>query len=192
MSKGDELAGGRKSAQFQVAGGDEFVHDLKTMTVENFIERYDVDEDGYRELLARLDSGEPIPPVQRRQKNEPIPMHHPAVTTPPVKVHIPEKPQYRAECRGDNVLVIRVEREHSSMLIIPESARAKSDVGRVAAVGKDVTRASKGELVLFDRFAAHGKEIELLDDQGIPRQHLLLNDVDILLGLERVAKETIQ
>lgn len=191
---GSKLARGERTAAFQVEGSDEFVHDLKVLTRQQFTDKYDCDENGYSELLTALTEGEQMPgwiATVKVRGSGPHIVEHAAPKEMPFKatVKTPEKVSYAADCRGDNVLVIRVEREHSSQLIIPESAKAKSDVGRVAEVGPQAMRCKKGELILFDRFAAHGKEIELVDEQGIPRQHLLLNDVDVLLGLRRFVPE---
>lgn len=186
---GSKLASGARTAAFNVEGAEEFTHDLKTLTREQFVERYDCTEQEYGGLCCLLETScVDIKPLPRRGKSS-VKVHGEAVEMPaPVKVKIvvPAKSEYKADALGDNVLVIRVEREHSSQLIIPESAKAKSDVGYVAAIGPDVRRCAKGELILFDRFAAHGKEIELMDEQGIARQHLLLNDCDVLLRLFKV------
>ena len=186
MSKGSDLAEGKQSASFSVEGSDEFLHDLKTLTRPQFMDRYEVDSEKYAELVTALRSGQKVAVMPR-----PIAKSDATLAQAPepdfkVIIREPHKSDYQAEALGDNVLVIRVEREHSSQLIIPDSAKAKSDVGYVAAIGPDVERCAKGELILFDRFAAHGKEIELVDDQGIPRQHLLLNDCDVLLRLFKV------
>lgn len=189
MNSGDRLASGARTASFQAkSNGREWEYDLKSMTPNEFMAKYDVEESGYEAFVAALECGDidmSEPPSLRMAGKASMP--NPAAEQPPVvQIREIEKPRYKGKARGDNVLVTRVEREHSSMLIIPESARAKSDIGRAADVGPQVMRCSVGELVLFDRFAAHGKEIELVDDEGIARQHLLLNDADILLGLERL------
>lgn len=182
---GDRLARGARSASFQVANNEsEFVHDLKTLGKGELIEKYYISEEDYAKACWQLENLKPIEAHPLRVR----PIEHSPLVEMPVKatVTIPEAPRYRGMAKGDNVLVIRVEREHSAMLIIPESARAKSDIGRVVSVGPAVTRCEEGELILFDRFAAHGKEIDLVDEQDIPRQHLLLNDVDVLIGLTRL------
>lgn len=188
--KGDTLASGGRNAKFQVGGEGEFIHDLKTLAAADFVTKYKIGQDEYSELITALRAGAkiavmPAPIAQGYGKLAQAPEPTPIKAT----VRIPTKPEYEADAKGDNLLVIRVDREHSSQLIIPESAKAKSDVGRVAEAGPEVKRAKKGELVLFDRFAAHGKEIELVDEQGVPRQHLILNDVDILLGLKRFIRK---
>jgi co-chaperonin GroES (HSP10) len=182
---GDRLARGASRASFQVANADsEFEHDLKTLAKAELMERYDIDEAGYEAACFALENRAPLPSYPRRS----APIEHSPIVEMPAKVtvKIPEAPRYQATAKGDEVLVIRADQEHSSWLLIPPSARAKSSIGRVAAVGPQVTRCEEGELVLFDQFAAHGKEIELVDANGIPRTHLLLNDRDILLGLTRL------
>jgi co-chaperonin GroES (HSP10) len=163
---------------------DEQLHDLKTLTQEQFEAKYIVEN--YSNLVYAMTGGKELPQLIRVESTVSHKLE-PGEKMPKFKatVKIPEKVQYAADALGDNVLVVRVEREHSSQLIIPESAKTKSDVGRVMAIGPDVKRCIKGDLVLFDKFASHGKEIDLVDDQGIPRQHLLLNDVDVQLKLTR-------
>lgn len=184
MSKSN-LAAGASTAAIRVEGADEFIHDLKTLTASEMVAKYEMQDIDYDTSIMALNEGKH---VSYPLREKPAPKVT-TITTNPFKatVTIPEKVHYSAEAKGDNVLVIRVEREHSSQLIIPESAKTKSDIGRVTAIGPDVKRCVKGDLILFDKFASHGKEIDLVDDQGIPRQHLLLNDVDVLLSLKRSA-----
>jgi co-chaperonin GroES (HSP10) len=187
--RGDELAGGsQRGAAFKVEGGDEFEHNLKTLTRTQFMDRYDIPVEKYQELITALRAGAKLQVIPRAQEPGPIAAQAAAA---PAKVTVPEvkKVRYEGDCRGDNVLVTRVEREHSSQFIIPDSAKAKSDIGMVVGIGPKVERCKKGELVLFDRFAAHGKEIELVDENGAARMHLLLMDCDILLGLKKLTPQ---
>ena len=84
------------------------------------------------------------------------------------------------------VLILRVEKEHTSNLIIPDSMKARSDIGFVKAVGEAVKFYKAGQLVLFDRFASHGADICLIDEEGIERNMLLLREYDILMRLKKV------
>lgn len=103
--------------------------------------------------------------------------------------------RYKGRPLGDRVLVKRVSRESNSLIIIPEAAKSKSDMGVVAGVGDglvDITTGKRtplnvriGDLVLFDRFAAVGQEIMLADESG-ESEHLILQAADILLSLEKV------
>jgi co-chaperonin GroES (HSP10) len=94
---------------------------------------------------------------------------------------------YEGEPVGDSILVERVEREHSSNLVLPDSLKAKSDLGYVVAVGSEVKRTEKGKLILFDKFASHGADISLIDGDGVERHYLLLKDYDVLMALRRVS-----
>jgi co-chaperonin GroES (HSP10) len=202
MTDNSKLAAGARSAAFQVEGSGEQLHDLKTLTREQFEAKYILDAGEYNVLLVELENGKDIPLLIRvestvSRKLEPgevIPMPNKTLAEQGVKMKttVPEKVRYAGEALGLEVLVVRTEREHSSQLIIPESAKAKSDIGFIVAHGPEAVRAKAsggpGALVLFDRFAAHGKEIDLVDDQGVARQHLLLNDVDLQLKLTRKAQ----
>lgn len=103
--------------------------------------------------------------------------------------------RYRGKPLGDRVLVKRVTKESNSMIVLPESAKAKSDMGVVMGVGDglvDITTGRRtpvnveiGDLVLFDRFAAVGQEV-MLADGNVESEHLILQAADILLTLEKV------
>jgi co-chaperonin GroES (HSP10) len=193
MKTGDELARGQRGATFQVEGGDEVLHDLKTLPKSEFLEKYEVTTEGYAEMVTALRAGadfKVVPEMRVKVSETPRPIANDdgKVSQSKATVTTPQKPEYSGVAKGDNVLVIRTEQEHSAQLIIPPSAKAKSDIGRVVSAGPEASRAKPGELIVFDRFAAHGKEIELVDEQGIPRQHLLLNDADVLVGLTRHIK----
>jgi co-chaperonin GroES (HSP10) len=93
---------------------------------------------------------------------------------------------YRGTPLNDRILIKRVERESgSSMLVIPDSARGKSDMGIVVSVSPfSQLGLLPNMLILFDKFAAVGQEIELVDEQGISSEHLLVQECDVLLVLE--------
>lgn len=93
---------------------------------------------------------------------------------------------YRGQPVGDSVLVQRVEREHSSNLVLPDSMKSKSEIGYIVAVGKKVKLYKQGQMVLFDKFASHGADIELVDEDGIERKYLLLKEYDLLMTLTKV------
>lgn len=103
-------------------------------------------------------------------------------------VELPDKPKvgYRGQPVGDSVLVQRVEREHSSNLVLPDSMKSKSEIGYIVAVGKKVKLYKQGQMVLFDKFASHGADIELVDEDGIERKYLLLKEYDLLMTLTKV------
>lgn len=94
--------------------------------------------------------------------------------------------QFRGKPRGDMVLVVRVEQKSASMLIVPDVAKGKSEIGRVAGVGVNVSDLSIGMLVMFDRFASVGNELKLVTDEG-EVEHLLLRQDDVMLILEELA-----
>lgn len=98
------------------------------------------------------------------------------------RVHFKGKP------RGDMVLVVRMEQESSSLLVVPDVAKGKSEIGRVAGVGIKVTDIQIGDLVMFDRFASVGNEVKLVNEDG-EKEHLMLREYDVMLTLEEIRSE---
>jgi len=177
--------------QFSTAVGGELETNLKLHNREVVKEIYGIDDDKYDELIAILRSGDgelpemtpsitlPLTPEEQAVLNVPEP-------EPVEEIEIKPNVGYKGKPVGDQLLVQRVEREHSSNLIIPPSAKSKSDVGYVKEVGIEVTRAKVGQLVLFDKFASIGADISLIDESGLERQFLLLKDIDVMMQLEKV------
>ena len=97
---------------------------------------------------------------------------------------------YRGKARANMVLVSRVEKESNSRIIIPDTSRAKSDIGIVKSAGPAIDDLNEGDLVLYDRFAAVGQEVSLIDESGDEREYLMLAAHDILLILEPVTPVT--
>lgn len=103
---------------------------------------------------------------------------------------------YKGTPLADMVLVRRVQKQSNSMIVLPDSAQAKSDMGIVAGVGVgavDITTGQRtplsvqeGDLILFDKFASVGMEVSLLDANGDEQEHLILREHDILLKLTEV------
>lgn len=102
----------------------------------------------------------------------------------------PVKPRvlFKGKPRGDMVLVVRVEQESSSLLVVPDVAKGKSEIGRVAGVGIKVTDIHIGDLVMFDRFASVGNEVKLVTEDG-EKEHLMLREYDVMLTLEEIRSE---
>jgi len=193
MSKGDDLASGKRSATFtQATGQSELEQDLKVQNAPYVMEKYGITMERYRELTGMVARFEPLPNL------EPIAIHAEELAVMKTWAESPTgrevlefaiSPQvgYEGEPFGETILVQRVEREHSSTLVLPDSLRAKSDIGYVKEVGPDVRKVQKGKLVLFDKFASHGAEIRLVDEDGIEREYLILNERDAILGLRKIS-----
>jgi co-chaperonin GroES (HSP10) len=100
----------------------------------------------------------------------------------------PKKPavMYRGIPLSDRILLRRIEHEASTPIIIPDSAKGKSDMGVVVATSIDSDMPlPKGTKVLFDKFAAVGQEISLFSEEdGRECEHLLVQECDVLLILE--------
>lgn len=141
------------------------------------------------------------------RRDSPVVLHNVAPEAEQLSSHVDnsrlfERPRpavtYKGRPLGDRVLVKRVERDSASLIVIPDSAKAKSDMGIVVGVGDglvDITtgrrtpvNASEGDLVLFDRFAAVGQEVTLMDETGAEGEHLILQACDILLVLAEVRR----
>lgn len=188
MSKGDVLASGGKSAQFQPASNQgELENDLKILPRLSVKEKYGVTDSEYWDALDLLSKKEPLPNWKIEED-----FQAPGISLPPIELQpiatIEEKQTfgYEGDPTGDCVLVQRVEREHSSNLILPDSLKAKSDIGFVKAVGESVKFYKPGQLILFDKFASHGADISLIDEDGIERQMLLLREYDITMRLKKI------
>jgi|SRR6185437_6673213 len=139
------------------------------------------------------------------KKDEPVELRNVAPEGPELVSHVDNSKlfarktpsvRYKGKPLGDRVLVKRITKESNSSIIIPDAARAKSDMGVVVGVGDglvDITtgkrtplNVSEGEIVLFDRFAAVGQEVTLADENGEESEHLILQAHDILLTLTKV------
>ena len=181
---GSKLASGRaRGASFQTGVQSGVEADLKLFSMENFCTRYDIDEASYKRIVADLLNGAELPDLH------PAPLDFEVKELAEMPVYQePSKPtiQYRATAFGENIIVQRVEKGHSSNLIIPDNALAKSDIGFVMSVGEKCQSVQVGKLVMFDAFAAHGNEVKLMDTDGIERESLLLKECDVLAILEKV------
>lgn len=186
--RGDALASGKnRSASFNMSGGqDEVTSDLKLMAKTEFMEKYVIGTEKYEECVHCLKMGKPLPissnyflTTLRRLRDIPIQQAE--------EIH-PEKPSsgYRGNAVGDSVLVLPVEKDNTSRLLIPDSAAAKTDIGFIKSCGEKVENFKPGQLVLFDKFASHGAEIPLIDEEGVERVYLLLKSFDLMLILEKV------
>lgn len=86
---------------------------------------------------------------------------------------------------GDIVVISRIEQPESteSGLILPDSSRESrySDVGRVVAVGPEVTRVHRGNIVVFSRYAGSTRR-EKIDDRTVVVT--FLQEKDILAVIE--------
>lgn len=158
MGRGDALAAGAKSASFMMPNA----HKDEPVELKNVAKP---------ELVSHVDNS-----------------HLFKKSIPAVR--------YEGYPLGDRVLVKRVSKESGSLIIIPDAAKAKSDMGIVVGVGDglvDITtgkrtpvNVEKGQLVLFDRFAAVGQEVSLIDENGEEAEHLILQAHDILLRLRKI------
>jgi co-chaperonin GroES (HSP10) len=138
--------------------------------------------------------GELRPPVavEEPETADPLPSHVDNLA----RFELEKSPTiYKGQPLGDMVLVKRVERESRSRIILADVARGKSDTGIVVGVGEgkiDITTGKRtplsvkqGDLVLFDKFATVGMEVQLADEGG-EAEHLLVREHDILLILTEV------
>lgn len=159
MGKGDALASGQKSATFQMGGDDRDA----PVVLHNVADE--------NELPDVIDNS---------------------------ALFIPKQPTvvYKGKPLGDMVLVKRIERESYSSIVIPDSAKGKSDTGIVTGVGPGIISpltghrtslsVQEGDLVLYDKFAAVGQEIKLMDESGEESEQLILREHDILLTLTAI------
>ena len=94
---------------------------------------------------------------------------------------------YKGEPLSDRVLVKRFVPDSTSVIVIPDAAKGKSDYGIIVNLSPETKlKFGAGTLVLFDKFAAAGQEIKLIDDNGKLEEFLILQECDILLKLTAV------
>jgi co-chaperonin GroES (HSP10) len=116
----------------------------------------------------------------------------------------PKRPScfYRGKPFNKRILVTQVELESHSSIILPDTAKGHSEVGRIKAFSSDSGLKEKrfwlfrwwvirpglklGSLVLFDRFAAVGQIFPLLGETGETEMTLLLQEHDIEMEMEEV------
>jgi co-chaperonin GroES (HSP10) len=110
----------------------------------------------------------------------------------------PKKPSvyYEGQPFNQRVLVTRVEMQSNSSIIIPDSAKEKSEVGRILAFSADSKLPhwglEVGDLILFDRYSAVGQVFPLLNASGEVEPTLLLQDCDVQMRMiERKNTETV-
>lgn len=104
---------------------------------------------------------------------------------------------FNIEPLNDQVVVQRVEVEEKfTSLIIPDSAKVKNDTGIVRGVGSGIVSlmtglrtpicVAKGDLVLYDKFAAVGAERKIVLEDGELCEVLFLREGDLLGKLTKV------
>ena len=83
--------------------------------------------------------------------------------------------------------------QSNSSIIIPDSAKEKSEVGRILAFAADSKLPGwglkEGDLILFDRYAAIGQVFPLLNAKGEAEPTLLLQDCDVQMRLEEIRND---
>ena len=190
-NSGDQLASGGRSAQFnQASTGSEFENDLKLFPRFAVQKKYNLTDAQYDAIEESFRRGEDLPDLRPTQEEPSEPGLQP-VADPVFDSEFAEveeaKPEvgYAAEPFGDNILVTRVAKEHTSNLIIPDSMKAKSEIGYVVAVGEAVKNVKAGMLILFDRFASHGNDYKFIDEEGIERPYVLLREYDAMCKLKK-------
>jgi co-chaperonin GroES (HSP10) len=110
-------------------------------------------------------------------------------------VFAPKRPEvfYRGKPFNKRILVTQVELESNTSIIIPDSAKGHSEVGRIKAFSDDSELRKQGlcegDLVLFDKFAAVGQVFPLLTESGETEPTLLLSEVDIQMQMIPVRNE---
>lgn len=171
---GDKLASGRqKSATFQGGFGDGEMRGVSTAEETCLCENRS----------------------QPGSKANPLCPDHGTVVDNSASLYKKPAVTYRGRPFFGRVLVVRVERQSNSTIIIPDSARGKSDVGRIVKFCPESQLEKYGlrqqAMILFDKFASVGQEFPLLGDDGKEVEHLLLMECDVQMELEEIRTEEI-
>jgi co-chaperonin GroES (HSP10) len=98
----------------------------------------------------------------------------------------PPAPPYRGRAFGRFVMIRRLEAEHTGRLVMPSRIAGTSDVGWVASVGEECKYIKQGQIVAFDQYASVGRELRLIDADGLPGTFLIVEEPDIMAILEKV------
>lgn len=160
-----------------------FEQDLKLLTREQLTEKYGAqDWDG---ILSQLAQGRAVPTIERPGAE--VTFIEPSEDFPiPEKEPEPQPPPYRGRAFGRFVMVRRLEQEHTGRLVMPSRIAGTSDVGWIASVGEECKYVKAGNVIVFDQYAAVGREVRLVDEQGLPGTFLIVEEPDILAVLEKV------
>ena len=78
---------------------------------------------------------------------------------------------------GDRVVIVPIEDQIETTLIIPDNAREKPIRGRISAVGPDVKDLGVGETVLFGKYS--GTEVPVGRDVVI-----IMHQTDVMATME--------
>jgi co-chaperonin GroES (HSP10) len=167
----------------------ELAHDLKTLLPLDVQEKYGIGGEAYNELLSDFMAGKELPNITPPVEDGEETVNRKEEIVLPVEAAPVRTVGYRGQPYGETILIQRVDKEHTSRLLIPPSLKAKADTGYAVQVGKLCKFVEKGQLVLFDKFASAGGEISLVDEDGIEQDYLVLKEYDVLLSLERVKLE---
>lgn len=179
MKSGDRLARGAHSDSFAGTGVSELESDLKLQPKEYVCEKYTIDDTQYGEFLRLLSEHQPLP-------LRAAPIILPRIDLEPLLPEERPTHGYKGTALGDNITIALVDREHSAKLIIPKIMESRQEIGYAYSVGEACKWVKQGWLVLFDAFAANGKEIKLVDEDGVERTYLNVVEQDVLMRLERV------
>lgn len=156
-----------------------FESDLKLLTRAALTEKYG--EHDWDEYLLRLAAGVKLTPLTPladtavlADEPEELPEAEPAA------------PPYRGRAFGRFVMIRRLEAEHSGRLVMPSRIAGTSDLGWVASTGEECKHIRPGQIVLFDQYASVGREVRVVDENGLPGNFLIVEEPDILAILEKV------
>jgi co-chaperonin GroES (HSP10) len=105
------------------------------------------------------------------------------------KILAPKIPQtfYRGKPFNKRLLVVQVELDSNSSIIIPDAAKGHSEVGLIKEFSADSELRQQGlkegDMVLFDKYAAVGQTFPLLNELGVAEPTLLLQECDIQMQM---------
>lgn len=187
MANAEQLAQGAKRASYtQAIDMSELATDFALGQDSHFIrEKYGITKEEFDSCLEKYVAREPLPDLPPRTyvSTEEVPV---AAQWDPA---VPEAPKpewhYTAQPRHDFVFLLRLSKEHSSRVIVPDAHKEKSDVAMVWAVGPEVKDLAPGDICLFDKYATVGQEYSLLDEEGDDRDFLMLQDIHIAAILKK-------
>jgi len=144
-----------------------FEQDLRLLTNEQLDEKYGKDWEK---------EGRPAPVASDIQPMLEEELPEPELPPPP----------YTGQAFGRFVMIRRLEKKHSARLVMPSRIAGTSDVGIVASAGEECKHIKAGDIVAFDQYASVGRELRLVDAEGLPGTFLIVEEPDILARLKKV------
>jgi co-chaperonin GroES (HSP10) len=192
QGQAEKLARGAQGASYTSVMKSPLGYDISLgLSEEEICRKWNLLEEDYQTVLSLYMSGDDAALSHYVTKQETQELEQEEVVVQPIVIPEPVKSEYgyKARPRTDHIFVRRAAKEHSSALIIPDAYKENSDVGFIVNVGPQITDLKAGDLVLFDKYATVGTEVNLIDEEGDEVAMLLLRGINVQAILQRIKRD---